>query len=214
MVRVKKWVPFFGPKILVFVLKALEPKGYLSNLGAALDEKLSPNFKIALAMVVEICLASLGLFLIFVQETKDILTILSIHTFHQDVIQGRIHLIDNLPLMDFVTILSVIYGFTFLIKLLSAVTNAGSTPNGEAHSCHINIFTIGFQYIQQIVRNFKSKLAMYKVIDNLDDNREEQIKAWNKIVDIAQGIEYVDLQREALTEKKKKTKIVSCLQAV
>ena len=89
-------------------------------------------------------------------------------------------------LMDFVTILSVIYGFTFLIKLLSAVTNAGSTPNGEAHSCHINIFTIGFQYIQQIVRNFKSKLAMYKVIDNLDDNREEQIKAWNKIVDIAQ----------------------------
>ena len=73
---------------------------------------------------------------------------------------------------------------------------------------------IGFQYIQQIVRNFKSKLAMYKVIDNLDDNREEQIKAWNKIVDIAQGIEYVDLQREALTEKRKKTKIVSCLQAV
>ena len=67
--------------------------------------------------------------------------------------------------------------------------------------CHINIFNwrlnphwipfvaeivIGFQYIQQIVRNFKSKLAMYKVIDNLDDNREEQIKAWNKIVDIAQ----------------------------
>ena len=178
--------PNSSKKLKMDVLKALEPKGYLSNLGAALDEKLSPNFKIALAMVVEICLASLGLFLIFVQETKDILTILSIHTFHQDVIQGRIHLIDNLPLMEFVAILSVIYGFTFLIKLLSAVTNAGSTPNGEAHSCHINIFTIGFQYIQQIVRNFKSKLAMYKVIDNLDDNREEQIKAWNKIVDIAQ----------------------------
>ena len=73
---------------------------------------------------------------------------------------------------------------------------------------------IGFQYIQQIVRNFKSKLAMYKVIDNLDDNREEQIEAWNKIVDIAQGIEYVDLQRETLTGKRKKIKIVSCLQAV
>ena len=135
--------PNSSKKLKMDVLKALEPKGYLSNLGAALDEKLSPNFKIALAMVVEICLASLGLFLIFVQETKDILTILSIHTFHQDVIQGRIHLIDNLPLMEFVAILSVIYGFTFLIKLLSAVTNAGSTPNGEAHSCHINIFTIG-----------------------------------------------------------------------
>ena len=221
--------PNSSKKLKMDVLKALEPKGYLSNLGASLDEKLSPNFKIALAMVVEICLASLGLFLIFVQETKDILTILSIHTFHQDVIQGRIHLIDNLPLMEFVAILSVIYGFTFLIKLLSAVTNAGSTPNGEAHSCHINIFNwrlnphwipfvaeivIGFQYIQQIVRNFKSKLAMYKVIDNLDDNREEQIKAWNKIVDIAQGIEYVDLQRETLTGKRKKIKIVSCLQAV
>ena len=135
--------PNSSKKLKMDVLKALEPKGYLSNLGAALDEKLSPNFKTALAMVVEICLTSLGLFLIFVQETKDILTILSIHTFHQDVIQGRIHLIDNLPLMEFVAILSVIYGFTFLIKLLSAVTNAGSTPNGEAHSCHINILTIG-----------------------------------------------------------------------
>ena len=226
-----KGCPYSSNKMKTDVLQSLEPKGYLGRLRTAVDEKLAPKTKITLTMVVELVLATLGLLFIFVHETKDILTILSIKTFHEDVIQGRVHLIDNMPLMDFVTILSAIYGFTFLIKLLNAVANASTTPEGEAHSCHIDVFkcrlnpywfpfvaelVLGLQGIQRIMRNYKSKLAMNEAVEQLEaiKDKDEEVCAWKKIVDIAQDIDQVDVQREALGEKRKKIKIVSCNQAV
>ena len=213
------------------MVEALEPEGCLAKAGSALEQKTDLEVRLISAMVKGVLGASLGLLFIFIQETKDILTILSIKTFHQDVIQGRIHLIDNMPLLDFVTILSAIYGFTFLIKLLNAVANASTTPEGEAHSCHIDVFkcrlnpywfpfvaelVLGLQGIQRIMRNYKSKLAMNEAVEQLEaiKDKDEEVCAWKKIVDIAQDIDQVDVQRETLGEKRKKIKIVSCNQAV
>ena len=220
--------PDCSNKMKADVLEAFESKGCLAKAGTCLEKKLSTKVKITLAMVKEILEALLGLLLISLQETKDLLTILSIKTFHEDVIQGRIHLIDNMPLFDFITILSVIYGFTFFLKVLNAVASAAATPEEKAHSCSIDIFQcrfnphwipfvteilLAFRAIQEIIKSYKLKLTMKEVVEQLDrtEDKVEQRAMWRKILDIAQDIEQVDIIRETLGERKKAIKIPSCL---
>ena len=220
--------PDCSSKMKTDVLEALESKGCFAKVGTALEKKLSPKVKITLVMLKEILKASLGLLLIPLQESKDLLTILSIKTFHQDVIQRRIHLIDNMPLLDFITILSVIYGVTFFLKLLNAVASAAASPEERAYTCSIDVLNCRFnphwipflteillavRTLQEIVKSYKFKLKMNEAVEQLEasENREDETSAWKKIVDIAQDLEQVDVNRETLGERKKKIKIVSCL---
>ena len=75
-------------------------------------------------MIKGIMAASIGLLSIPFQDTKDLVTIIClIKIFHQEVIQGRIELIDNMPLEEFITSLSMVYGFQFIALWRKPLTN-------------------------------------------------------------------------------------------
>ena len=217
--------PSLSSKTKTELLEAMEPTGCLAKAKSTLEKKMYPKVSLALSMVKEVLGALLGLFLTPLQETKDVLTILSIKTFHQDVIQGRIDLIDNMPLLDFITILVLIYGCIFFLRLLNSVASAAASTEEETPSCRIDIFKfrlnphwvpflteilIGLQTIKNILKSYKLKLAMIEAEEQLEAS-EEQTSPWKKVIDIAQDLEEADIEQEALRERRKKIKIVSCL---
>ena len=107
-------------KIKLDVIAVFQPKGWMQRKVLELKKKLPQANTITLAMIKGTLGATVSLLLIPLPEIKDLYTIVSLKIFHQDVIQGRNELIDNIPLEDFVTILSVIYGFTFVLKLVES----------------------------------------------------------------------------------------------
>ena len=101
-------------KLKVDVLEAFEPKGCLTKMTLALEKKCSQSVKVTLVMIKGVLGSTIGLLSIPLQDTKDLVTIISLKIFQQTVIQGRIELIDNMPLEEFITTLGVIYGLQFI----------------------------------------------------------------------------------------------------
>ena len=94
-------------------------------------------------MIKGIMAASIGLLSISFQNTKDLVTIIClIKILHQEVIQGRIELIDNMPLEEFVTSLSMVYGFQFIVRQLKFNLNSAASqePGTDSHFCYLDIF--------------------------------------------------------------------------
>ena len=153
--------------------------------------------------------AMLGLLLIPLPEIKDLYTIVSLKIFHQDIIQGRNELIDNIPLEDFVTILSVIYGFTFVLKLVKARSSSISSTSWHHWIPFVPDAEIALRTIQEIRKRYQLTSMMQFTIDNLDDS-EEANGEWTKIVTLAADIDETNIDLEVLGDRKREIKVIGC----
>ena len=196
-------------KIKLDVLEVFEPKGWVKRKIRDVKKKCGEAVKITLTMMKGVLAALVALLLIPLPEIKDLYTIVSLNIFHQDVIQGRNRLIDNIPLEDFVTVLSVIYGFTFLLKLVEARSNSVSSTSWHHWIPFVPDVEIALRTIQEIIRRYQKNSKMQSMIDNLDDN-EEANDEWAKVVDMAHEIEETNINIEVLGDKKREIKVISC----
>ena len=109
--------PNCSTELKIKVLEVFDPKSCLSKISLNIQKRCSQSAKATCVMVKRILGASIQLVSIPWQDSKDLVTIVSLQIFHHDVIQGRIDLIDNMPLREFIYVLSVIYAFTFILKV-------------------------------------------------------------------------------------------------
>ena len=193
------------------VLEVFEPQGLVKRTLQGLNIKCNQAVRITFVMIKGILAALFWLLVIPLPEIKDLITIVSIKIFHQDVIQGRAHLIDNIPLDNFVTVLSVIYGLTFILKLVEAHLSSVSHTSWIHWIPFVTDIEIALKKIQEIVERYKSKLNMQSIIDDDLDDSEQATSKWKKIVDIAQEIEEVDINTEVLGAKRREIRVISCL---
>ena len=196
-------------KIKLDVLAVFEPKGWVQRKVLELTKKLPQANKITLAMIKGTLAAMLGLLLIPLPEIKDLYTIVSLKIFHQDIIQGRNELIDNIPLEDFVTILSVIYGFTFVLKLVKARSSSISSTSWHHWIPFVPDAEIALRTIQEIRKRYQLTSMMQFTIDNLDDS-EEANGEWTKIVTLAADIDEANINLEVLGDRKREIKVIGC----
>ena len=201
----------FSTSLKLDVLEVFEPKGWLKRKFQGLSMKCTEAVKITLVMMKGILSALFWLLVIPLPEIKDLITIVSIKIFHHDIIQGRAHLIDNIPLDDFVTVLSVIYGFIFILKLIEAHSSSVSSASWHHWIPFVTDIEIALKKIQEIIERYKSKLNMQSIIDDDLDDSEQATSKWKKIVDIAQEIEEVDINTEVLGAKRREIRVISCL---
>ena len=196
-------------KIKLDVLEAFEPKGWMTRKSLDLKKRCSEAAKVNLVMIKGILTSLVALLLIPLPEIKDVITIVSLKIFHQDVIQKRNNLIDNIPLDDFVTVLSVIFGFTFVLKLVEARSSSVSSASWHHWIPFVTDIEIVLRTIQEVIKRHKMKLMMQYTIYNMEDN-EEGNSEWLKIVNMAQEIEESNLNIEVLGAKKRQIKVIAC----
>ena len=108
--------PNCSTELKIKVLEAFKSKGWLSKASLNIQKRCSQSAKATFAMVKKILGATIGLALIPWQDSKDLVTIVSLQIFNHEVIQNRIDLIDNMPLREFICILSIVTFITFILK--------------------------------------------------------------------------------------------------
>ena len=173
-------------------------------------------------LVKRVLVSLIGLALIPWQDAKDIITIVSLQLFHHDVIQDRIELIDNLPLQEFIQLLSIIYGLALILRLMIACST--SSLLARSHSCYLDIFRCSFnpywipfvreiviaiQKIQEAISIYKATLTLNELVEKLD--AEETTKRWSIILELAEEIDEGKMNIENLDLQKKEIKKVSIL---
>ena len=196
-------------KVKLDILESFEPKGWVKRTCQDLKKKCGESTKITLVMIQGVLSATIGLLLIPLPEIKDLITIISLKIFHQDVIQGRTELIDNVPLDDFVIILSVIFGLTLILKLFIARSCSVSSTSWRHWIPFVPDIEIALRTIQEVIKRHKINSLMQFTIENLEDNDEAETE-WMKIVTMAHEVEEINLNIEHLGAKKREVKVVSC----
>ena len=215
-------------ELKINIKSAFEPKGCLNKISLALQKKCSQSVNTTCVMIKGVLAASIGLLLIPLQDTKDLVTIICLKIFHQEVIQGRIELIDNMPLEEFITSLGIVFGLQFILRQLNSLANSLDSPGTDSHSCYLDIFrcylnpywlpfvreiVIALQTIQATITIFQKKLRMDEIVEKLDTigDKGEEANAWSEILQTALDIEERFMNIEALGERKKKLKIISII---
>ena len=213
-------------KLKVDVLEAFEPKGCLTKITLALEKKCSQSVKVTLVMIKGVLGATIGLLSIPLQDTKDLVSIICLKIFQQTVIQGRIELIDNMPLEEFITTLGVIYGLQFIVRQMNSVASRFASSQADSHSCYIDVFRchlnpywipfvreiiMALQRIQATIAIFRKKSAMDEMVEKLDalEGEGERTKAWREILETSLDIENEHMHIETLGERRTQLKIIS-----
>lgn len=209
-------------ELKIKIFEAIEPLGCLGNLGLRIQGRCSQSAKAMLQLVKRVLGSLIMMAFIPWQDAKDIITIVSLQLFHHDVIQDRIELIDNLPLQEFIQLLSIIYGFALILRLMNACSTA--SPEDRSHSCYLDIFRCSFnpywipfvreiviaiQKIQKAVSIYKATLTLNQLVEKLETDRKTE--TWSEILDVVQDIEQAKLNLENLDNQKRQIKTVSIL---
>ena len=142
------------------------------------------------------------------------------------MIQGRIELIDNMPLEEFITTLGVIYGLQFIVRQMNSVASRFASSQADSHSCYIDVFRcrlnpywipfvreiiMALQRIQATIAIFRKKSAMDEMVEKLDalEGEGERTKAWCEILETSLDIENEHMHIETLGERRTQLKIIS-----
>ena len=105
-------------KFKTAVLKELEPKGRLSSMKEMLLKTLPHQLRILAKTSKDVIGNLSGMFTIPAQDVKDIGTIVSLHSFHENILQGKD---DEFPLEQFVINLAVVTAAIFLLRRLNSL---------------------------------------------------------------------------------------------
>ena len=209
------------------VLDALDSQGWEKKTKTAMERKISWTGRITLEMLSRTCMMVLNVLVTPLQEIKDLGMILAMKIFFQEVIQERVELVDNVPLQDFIIVLSVIYFLLLVLKLLNAFASSTSCTRDTAHSCNLKLLGCWFNphlipFVTEVVitmRTFQStlkewnlKLKMKGAMDLLDstEDTDEQAKAWATVLTSAEQLDKEIFEKETLANKKRQIKITSC----
>ena len=210
------------------VLSLFEPKGWVSKTKTKLRKKLPPQVRIALSMVQDILSSLMAILTIPLQDVKDLCTIVALHTFYQDVLQGRLHLVDNLPIDQYVIYLITIFALIFLLKVLISVECHDPKEGGGKPTCRCRLFgfslnlnaipfvaeiRINMEIFQLALMTYTKKNTIAELLANLAtlDVEEDINQNWTKICSVSKELCHIEHFREALVQQKSLIKMTACL---
>ena len=203
-------------KFKIAVMKETEPKGIVSKIKTFLLGRLPYKLRIFTKTTKEVVTALFGMITIPAQDVKDVGTVVSLYSFHNNVLQGNDDRLDDFHLNDYITNLAAVTGVIFLLRLLNSF--AENDVNGESTSFNfhkIPFVTEAFVCIQtarESLRSFRTKAAIQDDLDAVRNKEGEEAKRiWEHVCDKSEDINESERRMETNNQTRGKIKIVCCV---
>ena len=210
-------------KLKTAVMKELEPKGTTAKIKKQLLKFLPYKLRIAIKTAKEVFGNLSGMFTIPAQDVKDISTIVSLHSFHENILQGKD---DDFPLEEFVINLAVVTAAIFLLRRLNSL--AENNTEEERNTCRCNFLGFSFnlhnipfvteaflciETIKESLAGHKKKEAIQEQLGKLEnsDNEDETNEIWKQVCATSEDIGETERRIEDNNKKRSKVKIVCCI---
>ena len=210
------------------VLSQFEPKGKISEAKTRVAKKLPPQARIVLLMLKDILSPLVAIFTAPLQDIKDLCTIIALYSFYQDVLQGRLHLIDNLPINQYLVYLIVVFATMFVLKVMVSVEYQSPRGEDESQAYRCKIFGINLNlnmipFVPEIRMNmeifqlaltiFKKRNIISKLLENITSTEDEDEinQNWASIFSVSKEICNIELCGETIAEHKNLVKMTACL---
>ena len=210
-------------KFKTAVMKEMEPKGTTAKIKKQLLKFLPYKLRIAIKTAKEVFGNLSGMFTIPAQDVKDIGTIVSLNSFHENILQGKD---DDFPLQQFVINLAVVTAAIFLLRRLNSLAENDTEDKSTACRCDFlgfsfNLHNIPFvteaflciETIKESLAGHKKKEAIQEQLGKLEnsDNEDETDEIWKQICATSEDIGETERRIEDNNKKRSKVKIVCCI---
>ena len=161
-----------------------------------------------------------GMFTIPAQDVKDIGTIVFLHSFHENILQGKD---DVFPLEEFVINLAVVTAAIFLLRRLNSL--AENNTEEESSTCRCKFLGFSFdlhkipfvteaflciETIKESLHGYKKKETLQEQLGKLENtnNENETNVIWKQICDTSEDVGQTERRIETNNQKRSAVKIV------
>ena len=213
-------------KFKTAVMKEMEPKGMTTKIKKLLLKILPYELRIGIKTAKEVIRNLFGMITIPAQDVKDIGTIISLHSFHENILQGKDERLDNFPLQQFVINLAVVTATIFILRQLN--TLAENDTKDKSSFCRFDFLGFSFnlhkipfvteallciEAIKESMKVHKKKEAIREQLGKLEgtDNEDETNDIWKQICATSEDIGEMEKKIEVNKQKRRRMKIVCCI---
>ena len=194
--------------------------GIMTRIQNYVFEKIPHTGKVYISLIFNICKTSIRVLLFPTQDVKDLATISVMINFHNNVIQQRTSMIDNIPLNNFIGLLSAIYASAQCLRLMNASSTNLPIPIPRCFpfgfKCNprcIPFFTeifISIKKVKHIWKIFTLKLAIIQEFKRTEEG-SPPTQIWQDIQMKSSCVNRLYNELESLDLKEKKIKIAAVL---
>lgn len=136
--------------------------------------------------------------------------------FYNEVLQQRPWLIDGINLNHYVALLSGIYVFNLILRLLRVSSTLTREENKEISPVvrmipFFNEIFLSFKIIQGTVKLFKMKATIATSLENQNSKSEEDKALWDKVTTLTERINQRELKLEKRKAARMRVKVCSVL---
>ena len=208
------------------VFNELEPGQKFAKIKDQMSQILSYQLRITLTTGKEILASVIGMITIPAQDVKDVGTIVSLHSYYENVLQRDDDKLDNFPLDQFVINLAVFTAATYLLRLINSSAEIDTEDKGT--KCRCDFFGFSFnlhkipyvteaflhiETIQDTLENYKKGKALEEKIDKAEttSGKSKDNSVWKEICASSEEIIQTEKRIERNSRKRSNIKIVSCI---
>ena len=191
-------------------------QGSMTKMKHSIAKRLKNDHKNTLVLLMSITGEIINLILTAMQEVKDLLLIVTLFIFYNEVLQKRPWLIDGINLNDYVSLLVGIYIFTTTLKLLRASNTLNKEENKSISGAvraipFFNEIFLSIKIIQEKVEVFKLRRSIDANLDIANNELQNKEEVWGKVLDAANQINRAELKLEKRDQARMRIKICSSI---
>lgn len=213
-------------KFKIEVFNEIGPKQKLAQIKEQISQILSYQLRITLTAGKEILASVLGMITIPAQDVKDVGTIVSLHSYYENVLQRNDDKLDNFLLDQFVINLAVFTAATYLLRIVNSSAEIDTEEQGEKCRYDFLGFSFNLHKIPYVTEAFLHIETIKDTLDNYKKRKaleEQQGKAentpvkskansiWKDICATSEDIAQTEKRIERNSRNRSNIKIVSCL---
>ena len=187
-----------------------------TRIKAAILNKIPNKGKNKLSFFGSISAEVLNLLTTAMQDIKDLGVIATMFFFYNEVLQQRPWLIDGINLNHYVALLSGIYVFNLISRLLRVSNTLTREENKEISPVvrmipFFNEIFLSFKIIQGTVKLFKMKATIATSLENQNSKSEDDEAVWEKVTTLTEKINQRELKLEKRKAARMRVKVCSVL---
>ena len=191
-------------------------QGVMTRMKYAVSSRIQNRITNMLSLFLSISLEILNLCMTATQEIKDLGLIATMYFFYNEVLQKRPWLVDGINLNNYVLLLSGIYIFTTMLKLLRASNTLKGKENKEINLAvrmipFFNETFLSFKIIQGTSKLFNMRNKIGKSIKKMEHELVDEVRAWENITITSDHINQEEANLETRKQARMRVKICSVL---
>ena len=191
-------------------------QGVMTRMKYAVSSRIQNRITNMLSLFLSISLEILNLCMTATQEIKDLGLIATMYFFYNEVLQKRPWLVDGINLNNYVLLLSGIYIFTTMLKLLRASNTLKGKENKEINLAvrmipFFNETYLSFKIIQGTSKLFNMRNKIGKSIKKMEHELVDEVRAWENITITSDHINQEEANLETRKQARMRVKICSVL---